>query len=32
LPGLAVRAQRGDSAMLILLVIIVALMVVKPQL
>ncbi|MBI3751673.1 MAG: DUF2269 family protein [Chloroflexi bacterium] len=32
LPGLAARAQRGGNAMLILLVIIVSLMVVRPQL
>jgi hypothetical protein len=31
LPGLALRAQRGGTAMLLLLVIVVALMVVKPQ-
>jgi len=32
LPGLALGAQRGGTAMLILLVIVVFLMVVKPQL
>lgn len=31
LPALAARAQRGGNAMLILLVIIVSLMVIKPQ-